>query len=428
MKKILILLICFLTLCSCGGEVNSQRDRLVTMEKASVIPVCGEKNYTDVETSHKLNYTVQKAIWISYIDLADMLTGKSAEEFRENFSQACENALSIGCNTLYVHVRPFGDAIYDSELYPASKYITGVAGEQGGFDPLDIMIQTAQDKGLSFHAWINPLRCENEECFQNYDDSFLLKKWYDEDGGYLEQVERDSHLWLDPAYDEVRQLIAEGAAELAENYDIDGLHFDDYFYPEVDNNKESRWFDKPEYEASGSSLSIAQWRRENVNELIRGVYKAVKEARPSTQFGISPEGYVDHLRSDNRLFTDIDTWLSHDGYVDYIMPQIYWGFEHQLSNGSPAPFAFENNLKTWISLVKKGHAKLYIGLAMYKAGSNARDNTGIPEWKRYDDVISRQVEAGRASGAVSGYCFYEYGSFQEDVCQKEVKNLMKVFR
>ena len=130
---------------------------------------------------------------------------------------------------------------------------------------------------------------------------------------------------------------------------------------------------------------------------------------------------MDHLRSDNRLFTDIDTWLSHDGYVDYIMPQIYWGFEHQLSNGSPAPFAFQNNLKTWISLVKKGHAKLYIGLAMYKAGSSARDNTGIPEWKRYDDIISRQVEAGRASGSVSGYCFYEYGSFQEDVCQKEVK-------
>lgn len=205
-------------------------------------------------------------------------------------------------------------------------------------------------------------------------------------------------------------------------------HFDDYFYPEVDNSNASRWFDKPEYDASGSSLTIAQWRRENVNELIRGVYRAVKEARPSAKFGISPEGYVDHLRSDNRLFTDIDTWLSHDGYVDYIMPQIYWGFEHQLSNGSPAPFAFENNLKTWISLVKKGHAKLYIGLAMYKAGSNARDNTGIPEWKRYDNIISRQVEAGRASGAVAGYCFYEYGSFQEDICQKEVKNLLKVFR
>lgn len=216
--------------------------------------------------------------------------------------------------------------------------------------------------------------------------------------------------------------------EIAQKYTVDGIHFDDYFYPEVDNSKESRWFDKPEYEASGSSLSIAQWRRENVNELICGVYKAVKEARPSAQFGISPEGYVDHLRSDNRLFTDIDTWLSHDGYVDYIMPQIYWGFEHQLSNGSPAPFAFENNLKTWISLVKKGHAKLYIGLAMYKAGSSARDNTGIPEWKRYDDIISRQVEVGRASGSVSGYCFYEYGSFREDVCQKEVKNLMKVLR
>ena len=87
-----------------------------------------------------------------------------------------------------------------------------------------------------------------------------------------------------------------------------------------------------------------------------------------------------------------------------------------------------NTVNNFISLVKKGHAKLYIGLAMYKPGSSARDNTGIPEWKRYDDIISRQGEAGRASGSGSGYCFYEYGSFQEDVCQKEVKNLMKVLR
>lgn len=78
--------------------------------------------------------------------------------------------------------------------------------------------------------------------------------------------------------------------EIAQKYTVDGIHFDDYFYPEVDNSNESRWFDKPEYDASGSSLSIAQWRRENVNELIRGVYHAVKEARPSAQFGISPEG------------------------------------------------------------------------------------------------------------------------------------------
>lgn len=306
MKKILTLLICFLTLCSCGGEVNSQRDRLVTMEKASVIPVSGEKNYTDVETSHKLNYTVQKAIWISYIDLADMLTGKSAEEFRVNFSQACENALSIGCNTLYVHVRPFGDAIYDSELYPASRYITGVAGERSDFDPLDIMIQTAHDKGLSFHAWINPLRCENEECFQNYDDSFLLKKWYDEGDGYLEQVDGDSHLWLDPAYDEVRQLIAEGAAELAENYDIDGLHFDDYFYPTTAEN-----FDAQCFAAQTEFDDLAKWRLNNISLMVGEIYSAVKAVDKDILVGVSPQGNMEN--NYEYMYADVKKWCSEEG-------------------------------------------------------------------------------------------------------------------
>ena len=289
----------------------------------------------------------------------------------------------------------------------------------------------AHNKGLQFHAWINPYRVTGyHNTWEQVSDQNPAKKWLTDADPSNDRwvLKQNGAYYSNPEIQQVRELIINGVREIAQKYTVDGIHFDDYFYPEVDNSNASRWFDKPEYDASGSSLTIAQWRRENVNELIRGVYRAVKEARPSAKFGISPEGYVDHLRSDNRLFTDIDTWLSHDGYVDYIMPQIYWGFEHQLSNGSPAPFAFENNLKTWISLVKKGHAKLYIGLAMYKAGSNARDNTGIPEWKRYDNIISRQVEAGRASGAVAGYCFYEYGSFQEDICQKEVKNLLKVFR
>ncbi|MFR5732949.1 MAG: family 10 glycosylhydrolase [Clostridium sp.] len=167
-----------------------------------------------------------------------------------------------------------------------------------------------------------------------------------------------------------------------------------------------------------------------LNELIRGVYHAVKEARPSAQFGISPEGYVEHLRSDNRLFADVDVWLSHDGYVDYIMPQIYWGFEHQLSNGSPAPFAFENNLKTWISLVKRGHAKLY-----HRTGRSIRPDATqeiIPGFRSGNDMtILSAVGGGSRAGKRFGIrlpASNEYSSFQDEACQKEVRNLMKVFR
>lgn len=110
------------------------------------------------------------------------------------------------------------------------------------------------------------------------------------------------------------------------------------------------------------------------------------------------------------------------------MPQIYWGFEHKLSDGTLAPFAFAENLQTWIALKKKGSVRLYLGLAMYKAGSGTTDNNPVPEWLRRNDIIKRQVEAGRESGQVSGYCFYAYSSFQESACQEEVANLMKILR
>ena len=370
-----------------------------------------------------------RGVWISYLDWEKMPADQEA--FKREVDKMLDRCVELKMNAVFVHVRPDADAMYPSSYFPWSRFVTGTQGHNPGYDPFAIFVKTAHSKGLQIHAWVNPYRVTGyHNTWEQVSEQNPAKKWLTDGDPSNDRwvLKQNGAYYFNPAIPQVRELIINGVREIAQKYTVDGIHFDDYFYPEVDNSNESRWFDKPEYDASGSSLSIARWRRENVNELIRGVYRAVKEARPSAQFGISPEGYVEHLRSDNRLFADVDVWLSHDGYVDYIMPQIYWGFEHQLSNGSPAPFAFENNLKTWISLVKRGHAKLYIGLAMYKAGSNARDNTGIPEWKRYDDIISRQVEAGRASGSVSGYCFYEYSSFQDEACQKEVRNLMKVFR
>ena len=145
-------------------------------------------------------------------------------------------------------------------------------------------------------------------------------------------------------------------------------------------------------------------------------------------FGISPQGYFGNLRSDTQVFADIDRWLTQDGFVDYMMPQLYWGFEAKTSDGSPASFAFTANLKSWTDLVKKGHAKLYLGLAMYRAGTNVSDHNTVSEWLSHDDIISRQVLAGRAGGAVSGYCFYSYESFLETAAQKEKNNLLSLLK
>lgn len=370
-----------------------------------------------------------RGVWISYLDWEKLPADQ--DSFRREVQNMLNRCVELKMNTVFVHVRTDADAMYPSSYFPWSRFITGTQGKNPGFDPFAIFVREAHERGLQIHAWINPYRVTGyHNTWEQVSDQNPVKRWLSDADPSNDRwvLKQNGAYYLNPAIPQVRELIINGVREVVQKYTVDGIHFDDYFYPEVDNSNPNRWFDKPEYDASGSTLSITQWRRENVNELIRGVYRAVKEIRPSAQFGISPEGNIEHLRSEDRLFVDVDTWLSHDGYIDYIMPQIYWGFEHQLANGRLAPFAYENNLKTWVSLKKKGNAKLYIGLAMYKAGSNSKDNTGIPEWKRYDDIISRQVEAGRATGAVSGYCFYAYSSFQEEDCQKEVQNLLNVFR
>ncbi|MCI8659675.1 MAG: family 10 glycosylhydrolase [Lachnospiraceae bacterium] len=370
-----------------------------------------------------------RGVWISYLDW-EKLPGDWAG-FKKGVDQMMDRCVALKMNAVFVQVRPDADAMYPSEYFPWSRFITGTQGEDPGYDPLAYFVEAAHNRGLQFHAWINPYRVTGylNRWNQVSEESFMKQCLTDGDPSNDRWVLRQNgEYYLNPAVKEVRERIINGVREIVDNYDVDGIHFDDYFYPEVNDLDENKWFDKPEYDQSGSTLSISDWRRENVNQLIRGVYQVVKEADSRIQFGISPEGYVDHLRSNSRLFADIDTWMTEEGYVDYIMPQIYWGFEHKLSDGSPAPFAFSNNLKTWIRLKNKGNVRLYLGLAMYKTGSGSTDNNAVPEWLRRNDIIKRQVEEGRASGQVSGYCFYAYSSFQESSCQAEVTNLMKAFR
>lgn len=370
-----------------------------------------------------------RGVWISYLDWEKMPSNELA--YQREVDKILARCVELKMNAVFVHVRPDADAMYPSSYYPWSRFITGNQGQDPGYDPLTYFVKAAHSRGLQFHAWINPYRVTGyHNTWDQVSDQSPAKQW-------LSDVDTSNDRWvlkqngayyLNPAVSQVRDMIIGGVKEVVQNYDVDGIHFDDYFYPEVDNDDPNRWFDKPEYDASGSGLDISQWRRENINALVKGVYQAVKAIKPDVQFGISPEGYVDHLRSDSRLFADVDTWMSNDGYIDYIMPQIYWGFEHKMADGSAAPFAFANNLQTWLDLKSKGNVRLYLGLAMYKTGSNTKDNNEVPEWQRCDDIMKRQVEAGRATGQVSGYCFYAYSSFQEEPCQKEVENLMTIFR
>lgn len=404
--------------------------RRITGILLSVILLCGRSMLTAYGSAGPGTAETEelRGVWISYLDWDKLASEQSA--FHTEVDSMLDRCVELRMNTVFVHIRPDGDAMYPSSYFPWSKFVTGTQGQDPGYDPLAYFIEAAHARGLKFHAWINPYRVTG-----------YLNTWADVSPAspgwqWLNDADTSNDRWIlchagnyyfNPAVPEVRQLIINGVREVTAGYDVDGIHFDDYFYPSVNNNDAAAWFDKPEYDASGTSQSISGWRRDNINQLIRGVYSAVKEIKPQVEFGISPEGYVTNLRSENRLFVDIDTWMSQEGYIDYILPQIYWGFEHKLSDGSPAPFAFLNNLETWLALKNTGQVKLYLGLAMYKAGTDSKDNNAVPEWLRYQDIMKRQVESGRSSGAVSGYCFYAFSSFQDSERQAEVKNLMTVF-
>ena len=367
------------------------------------------------------------AMWISYLEYMGM--PKDEAGFKAAIDSMFDRCADLGMNAVIAHVRSHSDAMYPSAYYPWSLFASGTQGVDPGYDPLAYMISAAHSRGLEFHAWLNPYRVTGYGCsWDQVAASNPAKVWLTDGDPSNDRwvLLHNGDYYLNPSIPEVRQMVADGVKEIVSKYDVDGIHFDDYFYPTLDDSDPALWFDKPEYDASGSTLSIADWRRSNVNMLVSDVYASIKEIKPDVEFGISPGGNTDNLRRNNGTFADIDTWLSEPGYLDYIMPQLYWGFERRDSSGNIAAYAYENNLNTWISLAAKGNVKLYVGLDMANAGSNVTDRNPVSEWLRYDDIIARQVLSARATGKVGGFAYFRYAMFDRSEAQKEVANLRNI--
>lgn len=369
-----------------------------------------------------------QGVWISYLDWNKW--PKDYNGFKEAVDRTMDTCVSNGLNSVFVQVRPDGDAMYPSNYFPWSKFASGQQGVAPGYDPFAYIVQAAHQRGLKIHAWINPFRITGYlNRYSDLSSNNPAIVWANDGDPSNDRwvLLHKGEYYYNPAIPQVRQLIVDGVREVVTNYQIDGIHFDDYFYPTVNDSNAELWFDKPEYDLSGSGLSIADWRRNNVNQLVSSVYSTVKAVKPEALFGISPEGYLGNIRSDARLFVDIDTWMTTPGYVDYVMPQIYWGFEAK-SSGQPSPYAFSSCLQEWIELKQKGHVTLYLGLALYKTGTDASDGNEIPEWLRYNDIMKRQVLEGRSTGQVSGYCLYDFSSFSREAAAEEVKNVTALFK
>jgi len=357
-----------------------------------------------------------RAVWISYLDFASLLENQSRSSFESNMNSAFRRIYNMGLNTVYVQVRPFGDALYESDIFPYSHVMTGTEGEGLGYDPLEIMVDLAHDYGLRIEAWINPYRVRAIGSSEPVTSSNPAIKSVRSGNGMA--IQYDGGLFYNPASEKARELITDGVVEIIKNYAVDGIHFDDYFYPTTDKVFDKSYYNS--YLSSGGSLSQADWRRDNVNKLIKMVYNAVKQADSSVTFGISPQAR-DDINYDGQ-FADTEKWLQ-NGWVDYICPQIYYGFDNDT-----APY--EQTLDYWHKLAKKYDTDLLVGLAVYKCGTvDSWAGGGKNEWVNRTDIISRMVEEARDRSSYGGFALYRYDSLfnpaaaQSGYIAKEKANL-----
>ena len=339
-----------------------------------------------------------RAVWVSYLEWAAM-DFSTEDAFRAGVVQLLDNCTGLGLNTVLAQVRPFGDALYRSSLFPWSHLCTGVQGQDPGFDPLDVLLQEAHTRGISVEAWVNPYRLRSSAAMPpNLADSNLANthpEWV---------CTVDEGLYLNPAEPAAADYVVQGVAELVQNYAVDGIHFDDYFYPTTDES-----IDAAQFAASGAG-NLAAWRRENVTALVRAVHDTVKAADPTLRFGISPQGNPDNDLTEQ--YSDVTSWLTAEGedaVVDYLCPQIYWGFGYTLKSGSTR-FAFENIVPAWCAMPRSGNVALYFGLGAYRVGTGdgGTNEDSTSQWST-GSALAKQVETLRAQGA-GGWALYRYGS------------------
>ena len=304
-----------------------------------------------------------RAVWISYLEWqsADF---SSEDAFRAQMGSWFDQYAAMGLNTVLAQVRPFGDALYPSAIFPWSSVCTGTQGLDPGFDPLAILVEEAHARGLRLEAWLNPYRLALNDTVPGAFSADNLATVHPE---WVKQAAGGQY--LDPSRQDVRDCIAAGVQEILDGYAVDGIHLDDYFYPTTDEA-----FDAAEYAAAGTDLSLEDWRRENVNALVRQLYQLVHaggRTAGAVPLGISPQGNNDNNYA--QQYSDAALWLSTPGYIDYAMPQVYWGYGYTTGSGSTR-FAFENITAEWLALPRAEGVALYFGLGAYRIGDGDGGN------------------------------------------------------
>lgn len=359
--------------------------------------------------------TEMRAIWISCYDYTSA-AGKSRSQYKAVTDTMFKNISECGLNTAFVHLRAFSDAFYKSDIFPYSSFIAGTEGGSLAFDPFEVLLESAEKYNISVHGWINPFRVSTKSdvsLLSNKNPAKIILNEGNEDGRVCVL---SNGIYYNPSHLDNHKLILDGVREILNNYDIDGIHIDDYFYPSTNASVDSAQY--REYKSNGGTLSLSEWRISNVNAFVSSLYSTVKAENSGAIVSISPSAQID--KNKNELYADCKLWLSQRGYADMIIPQIYFGFEH-------STLPFPELLAQWANLPRHSSVKLVCGLAAYKcATEDAYAGNGKTEWKNNTDMLVRQVNGIRNNNSYSGFALFSYNDLIRSSCKTEIENLKKI--
>ena len=352
----------------------------------------------------------KRGIFVSYIELSKYVKDKDINTGKDNINRMISNIKNLGFNLVILQVRSFSDAIYPSNIFSWSSSVSDV-GVDPGYDILDYFVDLCHKNNILLYAWINPYRISNSNDIKSIDKSNPAYKWI----GTRNIVVGDN-IYYNPSSDKVIELISSGVLEIVNNYDVDGILFDDYFYPSTNCDYE-------EYLLTDKSISYDEYKLSRVNKMIEEVYSICREF--NVLFGISPDANIEN--NYNKLSADIYTWLSSNKYIDYIMPQVYYGFFNESK-------AFKKVIDEWESLVKNSDIELMIALAFYKVGEEDKwARSRYEEWINNSDIIMREIILSRNLKYYSGFSLFRYDYLFNDSMYTnntllEIENMKKVLK
>lgn len=386
-----------------------------TTEEIEVLEEIKEPVHENVILNGPMN-----GIWVATVGNMDypFVGIADSETLKAEADRIIDLCVELRINSIFLQVRPCSDAFYKSDIYPWSRYLTGEQGKapDNDFDPLAYWVDKAHENNIQLHAWVNPYRVTKEnDAFDTEYNLLCENNPARLNPEYL--IRYNENLYFDPAIPEVREMVIEGIVEIVENYSVDGIHFDDYFYPGPD------FPDAASFDLYGTEFDNKfDWRRDNVNKLVEAVGPVIKAINPNAVFGISPSGIWANksannpegsetrgMEAYNQLAADTLKWAK-EGWVDYIAPQLYWeiGFEKA---------DYEILANWWADKLSDSTTKLYIGLAEYRTVTTNKSSA----WYGENGVnqIMRQLELNETIPKISGVIHFRVGSFFENELLRE---------